>query len=67
MDTPLGKTSGNYPSEELYGPARYHARTESVTRMHGMKVPASIEAASRFMGPTRSGLPAPVVSRFTMI
>ena len=46
-----GKAREITRAKKLYVLARYHSRTESVARMRGMKVPASIEAASRFMGP----------------
>ena len=56
MDTTSGEKLGKSPERTKYMVlARYHSRTESVARMRGMKVPASIEAASRFMGP-RQGL-----------
>src|SRR3954469_21139622 len=52
MDTTSGEKLGKSPERRNYMVlARYHSRTESVARMRGMKVPASIEAASRFMGP----------------
>jgi hypothetical protein len=52
MDTTSGEKLGKSPERRNYMVlARYHSRTESVARMRGMRVPASIEAASRFMGP----------------
>jgi hypothetical protein len=42
-----GKAQEITRARKLYGLARYYSRIESVARMHGMKVPASIEAASR--------------------
>ena len=48
---PLGKKSRNHPSKKLYGAwPGIIVGSSSVARMHGMKVPASIEA-SPFMGP----------------